>query len=59
MRSDYFAKSIKEEDELILPYSTVHRVIFVRSDQHQDSFTLYLQEEKGGAFHPFDLKVIS
>jgi len=57
IRQDYYAKSIKDQPELIVPYSTVNRVIFLPSDLDADQFTLYLQEPKGGSYHPFPVEI--
>lgn len=59
MKKDYHAKSIKEEGESIIPYSTVHRILFVPSDQYSDTFTLHLKDQKTGYFHPFTVKINS
>lgn len=59
LRGDLHAKSIKDEEELLLPYSTVHRVIFVPMEKFSDVFTLHLQEEKNQTSHPFPIKIDS
>ena len=59
MKADFHAKSIKEEGEAIVPYSTVHRVLFVPKDQYTEAFTLHLQDPKSGYFHPFPVKINS
>lgn len=57
IRQDYYAKSIKDHPELIVPYSTVNRVIFLPADLDADQFTLYLQEPKNGFYHPFQVEI--
>jgi hypothetical protein len=57
IRRDYYAKSIKDHPELIVPYSTVNRVIFLPADQVADEFTLYLQESNSGFYHPFEVEI--
>ncbi len=42
MRKDYGAKAVKEKDEEISPYSTVHRVIFVPKDEVRETLTVTL-----------------
>lgn len=51
MKRDYYAKSIKPEDEQILPYSSVNRVIFVRADTQIDHFHLHLKTESSRTIH--------
>ena len=46
MRAEYHAKSIKREGELILPYSTVHRVLFVPHGKVEKTLTLHLKDAK-------------
>lgn len=57
IKHDYYAKSIKDRPELIIPYSTVNRIIFVPADQMTDAFTLYLQEPKNGVYYPFCVEI--
>lgn len=59
MKSDFHAKSLKEEGEVILPYSSVHRVLFFSSNKVPDEFTLYLQEAQSGRYTPFHLTINS
>lgn len=59
IKRDYYAKSIKDRPELIVPYSTVNRIIFLPADQMTDTFTLYLQEPKNGAYYPFSVEIKS
>lgn len=59
MKKDYHAKSIKDEGELLPPYSTVHRVIFLPSNQTPEEFTLHLQNQKSNQLHPFPVKINS
>jgi len=59
MKRDYHAKSIKDEGELLTPYSTVHRVIFLPSNQTPEEFTLHLQNQKSNQLHPFTVKINS
>lgn len=59
MKADFHAKSIKEEGESIVPYSTVNRILFIPEDQYRDTFTLYLKDPKSGYFHPFPVKINS
>ncbi len=57
IKREYYAKSIKDCPELIVPYSTVNRVIFVPAHQYSEAFTLYLQDPRSGNFYPFDIEV--
>lgn len=57
MKGDYEAKSIKEKGEILLPYSTTHRVLFVRQNDFQDSFTLYLQDRASGKYSSYPTKI--
>jgi len=59
MKKDYHAKSIKNEGELLPPYSTVHRVIFLPSNEIPEEFTLHLQNQKSNQFLPFNVKINS
>jgi len=59
MKHDYYAKSIKPEEETLIPYSTVHRIVFVEQEKYQETFTLYLKEEKNLMYHPFEVKINS
>jgi hypothetical protein len=43
LKKDLSAKAIKQES--ILPYSTVHRVLFVPSDQYRQVFTVTLKNQ--------------
>jgi len=51
MKHDYYAKSIKPEEEQILPYSTVNRVIFIQKDLQLDHFHLHLKTKNSRAIH--------
>jgi hypothetical protein len=42
LKADYRAKSFKEKGEIVAPYSTYHRVLFVPLDQMQSSFAVTL-----------------
>ena len=53
MKSDYYAKSVKEEGEIIPPYSSVHRILFVPAEHFEEEFTLYLMDQNSGRFHSF------
>ncbi|MBS0629097.1 MAG: hypothetical protein JSS30_02590 [Verrucomicrobia bacterium] len=57
IKRDYYAKSIKDHPELIVPYSTVNRVIFVPLDQVSNDFTLHLQDCKNGNYYPFEIQL--
>lgn len=59
MRSDFYAKSLKEEGEVIPAYATVHRILFVPHEEFQEEFILYMQ--RGGTSHtlPFPVKINS
>lgn len=59
MRSSFYAKSIKEIDEELLPYSTVHRIIFVSQNQSVDEFTLYLKEGSCKRYLPLSISLDS
>jgi len=59
MRSSFYAKSIKEIDEEVLPHSIVHRVLFVGHDQKIDSFTVYLKESSGKKYLPLPITLNS
>ncbi|NGX40009.1 MAG: hypothetical protein KR126chlam1_01349 [Chlamydiae bacterium] len=57
MRKDFYAKSVKDHEEVLAPYSVVNRIIFVSSKEHASSFTLYLKEQKSQSFHPFPVVI--
>ena len=57
MKRDYAAKSLKDEGEVLVPYSTTHRVIFVRSQQLQEDLTLYLRDAGNGHYYSLLTKV--
>jgi len=57
LKGDYAAKSVKEEGELLLPYSTTHRVIFVRNQHLTEQFTLYLKDLRNGQYSPYPTKI--
>lgn len=58
IKGDYYIKSIKDHAELILPFSTVNRVIFLPADRFSPYFTLYLQDSKNGSYTPFEVEVL-
>ncbi|NGX59587.1 MAG: hypothetical protein KR126chlam3_00739 [Chlamydiae bacterium] len=57
MKRDYHAKSIKDEEEHLPPYSTLHRVIFLPTNQKFEEFTLHLKNQKTHRFSPFQVKI--
>jgi hypothetical protein len=57
MKRDFHAKSIKEEGELIPPYSTVNRIVFLPWDQVPEEFTLYLENYQTKKMSPFVVKI--
>ncbi|NGX47273.1 MAG: hypothetical protein K1000chlam3_00646 [Chlamydiae bacterium] len=57
MKRDYHAKSIKDEEEILPPYSTIHRVIFLPTNQTLEDFTLYLKDQKTNQFYPFQVYI--
>ena len=57
MKKDYYAKSIKAEEETLAPYSLVNRVIFVKVGESTESFTLYLREAKQGVYQGFSVEL--
>ncbi len=59
MKADYHAKSIKAEGEPIVPYSTVHRILFVPENQYSESFTLNLKDGEKGYLHGYPVKINS
>ena len=44
LKLDYIAKSLKEDGEYILPYSSVHRIAFVKKDNFDEKFTFTLDQ---------------
>lgn len=59
LKRDYKAKSIKMEKEPLIPYSKIHRVIFVKRATLAKSFTIHLKEDKSHKIHPFSVKINS
>lgn len=57
MKKDYHAKSVKETEEWILPYSTVHRVLFLASKEPIENFPLLLKEQQTKQHHSFSVKI--
>lgn len=57
MRTDFHTKTIKEEGEQILPYSTAYRVIFVPIKHYEEQFTLYLQDASSQYLFPYPVSV--
>ena len=46
MKQDFRAKSIKDYDELITPYSTISRILFVKEKDVQKEFTVSLIDKQ-------------
>jgi len=42
LKRDFAAKSIKKTQEVILPFSTMHRVMFVEKDKYEEDFSVTL-----------------
>lgn len=59
MKNDYHAKSIKDTEKPLLPYSTVHRVIFVPNKEYTGEFNLYLKQDRGYQYTPFHVIINS
>lgn len=57
LKGDYAAKSVKQQGEVLLPYSTTHRVIFVRNQHLTQEFTLYLQDPQSARYSPYPTKI--
>jgi len=55
VKRDYESKTLKRDPEIIVPYSTVNRIIFLPADQVSSSFDLYLQDPRNGIYHPFSV----
>lgn len=53
MRKDYTAKSVKESEEKILPYSTCHRMLFVPKKEVRDTLTITLFDQEEGEYLSF------
>jgi hypothetical protein len=50
LKKDLTAKTLKEEDEIIVPYASVKRVLYVKEDAFQEEFSVSLQEIDGDEF---------
>lgn len=59
MKKDFAAKTVKEENETILPYSTVHRILFMRDSELADNFVIYLKDHKTSLYKPFPVVINS
>jgi hypothetical protein len=46
MKKDFTAKGVKEKEEIILPYSTVTRILFIKDKDFQEDFTVSLMDFK-------------
>lgn len=46
MKKDFTAKGIKEKEEVILPYSTISRILFIKEKDFQEDFTVSLIDKK-------------
>ena len=44
---DLTAKTLKEQDEIIVPYASVKRVLYVKKEAFQENFSVALQEIDG------------
>lgn len=53
VKRDFTAKAIKNYEEIIPAYSTIHRIIFVKSQNFQDSFNLYLSNKETGRVYTY------
>lgn len=53
MKRDYRAKALKEKGELLLPYSTTYRILFLRKGELRDSVTVYLQDSTNLSYRPY------
>jgi hypothetical protein len=54
LRKDFAAKAFK--DEILLPFSTTHRIIFVSMEDYQDDFTINLVNSNSKNIHTFKTK---
>lgn len=52
MKKNFAAKAVK--DEIILPYSTVHRVLYVPIEEFSDTFSIALVNKKSGDASVFE-----
>jgi hypothetical protein len=57
MRHDYTAKTIKNYEEIVPPYSTINRILFVKHRDMRDTFTLTLQDKETGFLHTYKLDI--
>lgn len=57
LKKDFYAKSIKKEGEVVLPYSTVHRVLFVPHEDYQEGFTLTMKETQSRKLTAFPVEI--
>ena len=57
LQHDFYAKSIKDRGEILLPFSTVHRIIFIPRDEFSPDFTLYLEDTESRFMRPFAVSV--
>ena len=46
LKRDYAAKSIKNNQEEILPFSTMHRIMFVEKEKYEENFSVTLFNTK-------------
>jgi hypothetical protein len=47
LSQDLTAKTLKEKDEVVLPYTSVKRVLYVKEEAFQENFSVALQEIGG------------
>ena len=59
MKGDYQAKSLKDTNETLLPYSTVHRIVFVPKERYTDEFNLYLKQDRSHQYASFHVTIQS
>jgi hypothetical protein len=55
LRHDYAAKTVKAYEEILPPYSTLTRVLFVKQSDYKPDFTVSLQDKETGLMHHFPI----
>jgi hypothetical protein len=56
LNSELKAKGLKKDGEVIPPYTTMTRVLYVRADDYKPSFTLKLTDDSNGNVIPLEMQ---
>jgi hypothetical protein len=55
LSKEFAAKAVKSQDEMLLPYSTIQRVLFVAQKEFRNAFVLTLVDQQTGRTQDFEM----